>query len=236
MSTALGPGTTSTASPASRHARTSCSPGSDTPGMPASVTYATRLPERTASTIVCAPARSLCAWIARSRPAAGTPACVSNPRVRRVSSAAITSASRSTSTARATGRPGFRSESRRVPATPLLRVGHPRSSTRSPDARSPAFERARTRLDHERGAPHDRRHPAGSQRARPQHEAAHVAERDVDREPHPERVDVAARPEHEHAVDRVAAEEPAPAGTRVRAQLRPSRALPRHGPTTWLKR
>ena len=45
VSTALGPGTTSTASPASRHARTRRSPGSDTPGMPASVTYATRLPE-----------------------------------------------------------------------------------------------------------------------------------------------------------------------------------------------
>ena len=38
VSTALGPGTTSTASPASRQARTSRSPGSLIPGIPASVT------------------------------------------------------------------------------------------------------------------------------------------------------------------------------------------------------
>ena len=43
-SAALGPGTTSTGSPASRQARTSCAPGSEIPGMPASVTTATRSP------------------------------------------------------------------------------------------------------------------------------------------------------------------------------------------------
>ena len=51
------------------------------PGMPASVTYATRMPALIASTIHCAPRRSLWACTARRRPAAGMPACVSNARV-----------------------------------------------------------------------------------------------------------------------------------------------------------
>ena len=43
------------------------------------------------------------------------------------------------------------------------------------------------------------------------HVALAVAERDVDREPHPERVHHAAGPEHQHAVDPLPADETPPA-------------------------
>src|SRR5581483_7898418 len=99
-STALGPGTVDTSRSASTHARTRAWPGSETPGVPASVTYATTSPAAMRSTTRASACRSLWAWSATSRPRAGTPACVSSARVRRVSSAAIRSASRSVSTAR----------------------------------------------------------------------------------------------------------------------------------------
>ena len=97
-STALGPGMGSTRIPASIAARTRRPPGSETVGVPASDTSATSSPRCSRSTSAAAFLDSLCscrlvvgvaiAWRARS--------CA----VRRVSSAAITAASRSTRRAR----------------------------------------------------------------------------------------------------------------------------------------
>ena len=131
--------------------------------MPASVTYATRLPARTASTTQSALSRSLCACTARSRPAAGISAWVSSARVRRVSSAAITSASRSASTARGERSPRLPIGVATSTSTPARRSSAPRSGAVA-SARSrpqlhavaarepPAVERARLGLHHERGA------------------------------------------------------------------------------------
>ena len=140
----------------------------------------------------------------------GTPRWVSSARVRRVSSAAITSASRSAS-------------SRAVDRSPRLPIGVA-TRTQRPACRScaaqlhpvagaqpPAVERAGL-------APRSRTRPCArtATRARAagvidaQHDAVGVAERDVDREPHPDRVHVAARPQHQRAVERVAPEQPAP--------------------------
>ena len=58
--TALGPGTGTTAKPASRTARTTRAPGSLTAGAPASDTSATRWPWARRSQMACAAAASLC--------------------------------------------------------------------------------------------------------------------------------------------------------------------------------
>ena len=132
------------------------------PGIPASVTYATRWPSRTASTIQPAPSRSLCAWTARSRPAAAIPSWVSRARVRRVSSAAITSAVRKVSTARADRSP-------RLPIGVATSTSQPRPWRSRPElqaiarTQAPAVERTRLRLDHEGGAHHHRRQCATAQ-------------------------------------------------------------------------
>ncbi len=61
-SAADGPGSTSTASPAATHARTSTKPGSDTSGIPASDTSATTAPSRIRATSSTARSCSLCSW------------------------------------------------------------------------------------------------------------------------------------------------------------------------------
>ncbi len=60
VSTALGPGTAVTRSPAAATAATRRNPGSETDGMPASVTRTTREPSRTAWTSSGVRAASLC--------------------------------------------------------------------------------------------------------------------------------------------------------------------------------
>ncbi len=166
------------------------------PGVPASVTYATHWPSRTASTTQSALSCSLCACTDRSRPAAGTPRWVSRPRVRRVSSAAITSASRSASAARdrevtevADGRGDEHQLA--VLLVLVLLLAHARSSTRSPTrsrqrSNAPASASITNAARCTPG-----RHPPRRQRHRAQHDALGVAERDVDREPHAHRVHVA---------------------------------------------
>ena len=153
---ALGPGTTRTSSPASATTRTRRAPGSETPGVPASVTYATCAPRWMSPTRSAARWRSLCSCSATSRRRPVTPACVSSARVRRVSSAQITSASRSASTARGERSPRFpmgvaTSTSRpMVTLASLLRASRrrPRARLRSavPNVRrSPTRPRSRTR-------------------------------------------------------------------------------------------
>ena len=191
--------------------------------MPASVTYATRSPvaHRVDDPVARSPARCARAPRAAGRRRARRRA-LSSARVRRVSSAAITSASRSASTAR-----GDRSP--RLPigvATSTQRAASRRRRSRRaappgrPSRRLPALERARLGLDHERGARARSATPATARRRhRAQHDAVGVAERDVDREPHADGVHVAARPQHQRAVDAVAPEQAAPA--RARGRRRP---------------
>jgi hypothetical protein len=62
VSTADGPGTAVTGTPASTAARTTRRPGSDTLGMPASVTTRTVEPSPTAATRSADRACSLCSW------------------------------------------------------------------------------------------------------------------------------------------------------------------------------
>ena len=124
---------------------------------PASVTYATQLARRAPRR---RPSRRSPARCARARRAAdrrpGQPRWVSSARVRRVSSAAITSASRSASAARVERSPrlpmGVATRSN-VRVVVDLALAHA-SSTRSP-ARSPQRSNApASRLDHERGLAH----------------------------------------------------------------------------------
>ena len=126
------------------------------------------------------------------------PAWVSSARVRRVSSAAITSASRNTSTARGDRSPrlpiGVATSTRR--ARRPCRAAHVRSSTRSP-ARSRQRSNAPASASITNAARRtngETRH--GARRRRAQHDALRVAERDVDREAHADGVHVAARAEH----------------------------------------
>ena len=92
VSTAEGPGTAMTSTPASRAAATSRYPGSDTLGIPASVTSSTRSPASIASTSDGVRAVSLPSKYETTRPVTVTPSSrVSRPS-RRVSSAATTSA------------------------------------------------------------------------------------------------------------------------------------------------
>jgi hypothetical protein len=60
----LAPGTGTTRKPASSTARTTRAPGSDTPGVPASVTSAMRSPAVSLATIFSAAPRSLCSCTA----------------------------------------------------------------------------------------------------------------------------------------------------------------------------
>ena len=105
--------------------------GSDTSGIPASDTSATTAPPRIFSTSSAARARSLCSWYETSR--AFTPYRSSSTRVRRVSSHATTSASRSADSTR-------RVMSSRFP----IGVGHTTSlpltapATPAPSARRPS--------------------------------------------------------------------------------------------------
>ena len=62
VSTADGPGSTVTGTPASTAARTSRAPGSDTPGRPASETSAIRSPPASRGTSSATRAASLCSW------------------------------------------------------------------------------------------------------------------------------------------------------------------------------
>ena len=97
--TLLAPGSTSTRAPASSAAPTTTAPGSLTTGIPASLHTATTSPARTRATSPGARAASLCSCRATSS-AARIPCRSSRTRVRRVSSQATTSASRSTSSTR----------------------------------------------------------------------------------------------------------------------------------------
>ena len=96
--TALGPGMTSTGSPSSRAASTRRWPGSDTPGMPASDTKATRWPAATRA-ITDSTRRAITFSSQRS---SGTrmPKRASSLPVTRVSSQSSTSAERSVSSTR----------------------------------------------------------------------------------------------------------------------------------------
>ncbi len=91
-SAAEGPGTTTTSKPPSAAARTSRSPGSDTPGRPASDTSATRAPSANRSTTVDTWDASACSWAA-SIGGEATPAAERRRRVWRVSSHTTRSAS-----------------------------------------------------------------------------------------------------------------------------------------------
>ncbi len=122
-STALAPGTGSTAMPSSSAARINWSPGSESSGVPASVTTATDSPCRSRSSRAGRRAASL--WACRLTIGVSMPACASSFAVRRVSSAAITRTSRSTRSARSV-------MSSRLPmgvATTYKRPGAGRGST-----------------------------------------------------------------------------------------------------------
>src|SRR5690606_3475634 len=95
---AHGPGTGDTAKPASLAARTMRKPGSLTSGVPASEISATALPAPSHSSTRATCSASLCSCSATTR--ASLPACASNGALWRVSSAATTSTSRSTCSAR----------------------------------------------------------------------------------------------------------------------------------------
>ena len=84
-STADGPGTTETVSPAAATAATNRAPGSDTPGIPASETSTTVAPPATAPTTSSMRCSSLCSWRER-RDAPAIPAWVRSLREWRVSS------------------------------------------------------------------------------------------------------------------------------------------------------
>ena len=157
-SAALGPGTTSTAQPASMHARTRSSPGSAIPGIPASLTYTTRCAALDRVDDAAAPR---CVRCARARRATGHPTGhrprEQSARVRRVSSAAITSALRNSSTAR-----GDRSPRLPIGVATNTSAGRgdtpavPGSSLHLDDIaelQPPTLERARGRFDREVGAP-----------------------------------------------------------------------------------
>ena len=94
----LAPGTGTTRCPASRTARTTRAPGSETPGVPASVTRAIRSPRARRSINRAAASCSLCWWAAVS--GVSMPNRASRGRVTRVSSAAITSIRASSQSAR----------------------------------------------------------------------------------------------------------------------------------------
>ena len=74
---------------------------------------------------------------------------------------------------------------------------------------TPARERAGLRFERHRRAPHDRRNSARHEGHRAQHDTVAVAERDVDREAHSERVHIATRSQHHDTVDSVATEQTA---------------------------
>src|SRR5262245_16698566 len=97
--TADGPGTGTTSMPAARASRTSRKPGSEMPGVPASVTRATEAPSASAfkicgprASLLCSKYETVGVWMSK---------CESSARVRRVSSQAISATSRSTRSARA---------------------------------------------------------------------------------------------------------------------------------------
>ena len=94
-----GPGTTSIRWPASTTRRTTLSPGSEIPGMPASETRATVPPSSRRRITSVAALSSVCSS-RRSRSAPTTPAWASRRPVLRVSSQATRSAAASVSTAR----------------------------------------------------------------------------------------------------------------------------------------
>ena len=176
---------------------------------------------------------SLCACTDRRRLPAGTSTADSNARVRRVSSHAITSASRSACSGAgevaevADGRPDQTSDRPHGSLRCAASIAHPRS-TRSASAGSTALRRSLSDLDDvafaqrpsiERARPRPRsRTGPGARAGRAATGAANstrttapsaVAERDVDREAHADRVDVTTRSQHERALDAVAAEQPA---------------------------
>ena len=95
---AAGPGSTSTGTPASRAAATRSEPGSLIPGVPASVTTATTS-SRARSRIAAVAVRALCSWYVHTSFAAMACAA-SSRRATRESSATISEASRSASSAR----------------------------------------------------------------------------------------------------------------------------------------
>ncbi len=85
VTAATGPGTADTRKPASSVARTSRSPGSEMPGVPASVTSATSSPATSVSSTSAMRLSSVCS-LHTARRAALMPACWSSRPVRRVSS------------------------------------------------------------------------------------------------------------------------------------------------------
>ena len=92
------PGTGLTFTPAARAARTSRKPGSDTSGVPASLTSASDSPASRRATSFCAIASSLCSCSASNGVA--MPKWASNWPLRRVSSAQIAATARKVSRAR----------------------------------------------------------------------------------------------------------------------------------------
>ena len=201
--------------PASTQARTSCSPGSEMPGMPGVGHVHDRASAADRVDDAHAPRPSRCARAPRAgdSPAATPTRVTQRARPARVLGRDDVGGRAAPRPHAATGRRGCRSVSRRARAqrrarrrsSPLhlddvaeLRASTARTRPPAPRSRS---TNATTGRDTRRGA----------SVVRVQHEAVAVAERDVDREPHPEGVHLPARPEHEHAVEPVAADQPAPA-------------------------
>ena len=166
------------------------------------------------------------------RPAAVRPVrprAISSARVRRVSSAAITSAFAQRlhrarrEIAEIADRRRHQDERALIYSWQLLTAALSRTMTvlprRAPTARtSPRPPPPRIRPPDE---------PATRGRAGMRHHAQHRpsarAERDVDGEPHPDRVHLPARPQHQRAVDPVSPEQPTPPRSSRRADLRRTR-------------
>ncbi len=164
-----GPGTVLTVSPAAASWAASQAPGSEMPGVPASLTTATVAPPATAPATRSRRAASLCPCSDRRRsplgPLAVMPLAESRARVRRVSSQQIRSAVASTSRARGERSPRFpigvatsTSRPRRSSLT-ACRLRH-RSGPRAPRAgRRPARPSARAIRPRSATAPRAARPP-----------------------------------------------------------------------------
>src|SRR3954469_24146203 len=187
--TADGPGTAVTRTSFSTPAATSRYPGSDTDGIPASVTSNTRAPPRSSSTSSGVRAASLPSKYDTIRPLGVTPSPWVSRRSRRVSSAATTSAPASSAASR--GGASARSPmgvpaKTRVPVTPPSSQGRPEpdASTHARDSHSAVpydgavtstASSTDTRQDQ---APQDRR-PSWQQRLRRFGYTAEAARSDV---------------------------------------------------------
>ncbi len=199
------------------------SPGSEMPGVPASLTIATSRPSASTPSTSATRLNSVWSLHTASRSAL-TPACCSNRPVRRVSSQQISPTWESTSTARgersarlpigvATSQSVLTTRPRRAGAAVVVAaVVVAAEFDLVADAEAPASERAAFGLDHPARAPHRDAEAVPVHVHRLDHDAVAVEVGDVDREAHPDRVDPAAAFDHERAVETVPAEQAAASG------------------------